>query len=323
MNISGQIKKISLTNLIYPAVILSVVAVFFIILPFRGAFRPMHLDNIWESQNNTYENEFVYTTVDNLYYTGYNVSRLFRQDYGYYYAMKDEKCIFVLIPTDTKPKENITDYKIYGRIIPSKNNNSYNRMISELAEDLNWSEAGLEKVSGTYIVSAAEYHPFIYLFTFLLLLAGLILAAYLIVVNMRHYKRPETYPLCPHTDSADRKRLIEKAEKELDDNFILNLNDLYLTEHFFIEFNKRKVIVLPLMRIVWGYRMGTINYKISHKVPKYNLFFTLKSGDTAVILNKSSEDTRLMLEAIRELNYGIILGYTDSKRKKAKELIKK
>lgn len=323
MNITSQIKKISLANLIYPGIILLVVAVFFIFLPFGNPFHPTRLENILDCQNKDYENTFVVATVDNLYYTGYNVSYLFGKDYGYYYVLENDKCIFVLIPTLDKPEEHIKDYTIYGRVAKITNSSSAHSMISGLADDLNWSIAGIRNISGNHIINNADYHPFLFLLVLILLLIGIVLSTYLIIINLMHYKEPSTYSLCPHTDASDRKRLIEKAENELNNNLILNLGDLYLTEHYFIELNKRKVIVLPLMRLVWGYRMGTLNYKIRHKIPRYNLFFTLTSGDVTVIVNKSSEDTRLMLEAIRELNYGIILGYTDSKRKKAKELIRK
>lgn len=323
MNITNQIKKISITNLIYPAIIVFVVAVFFITLPFGSVFSPTKLDSIWDSQKKDYEYNFVYTSIDNLYYTGYDVSRFLGSDYGYYYILKDEKCIFVLIPTGSKPKEHIKNYNIYGRVTPASDSSSFNKMLPNLAEDLNWSESGLRNISGQYIINNTDYHPLLFIFVFLILLIGVALAVYLVVMNIRHYNDTSTYHICPHTNPSDRKRLIEKAENELNNNLIINLGDLYLTEHFFIEFNRKKVIILPLMRIVWGYRMGTLNYKIRHKVPTYNLFFTLTSGDIAVITNKSSEETRLMLEAIRELNYGVILGYTDSKRKKAKELIKK
>lgn len=308
--------------MIYPAILLVTAILFLVLLPFQENFAPQKLESVWDYKSND-SSSYVYTTVDELYYSGYNISRAFSSDYGYYYTIKDNRCLFVLIPVSSTPEETLENYKIYGHIVNTSEKDTFKDMVAYLAEDLNWNERGLQEITADYLISNADYYPLLYFILFVLLMICTIFALYLIAIDFIHYRNPASYPVCPRMDSKDTKRLITKAEKELKENVILNLDDLYLTEHYFIEFNNNKVVILPLMRVVWGYRMGTLNYKLRHKIAQYNLFFTLKSGDVIVISNKSSEQTQQMLEAIRQMNLGIILGYTDTKRKKAKELMKK
>lgn len=322
LNINEQIKKVALKNMIFP-IILLVVAIFFLIfLPFRENFAPQKLESVWDYKSNS-NSSYIYTTVDELYYSGYNISRPFSSDYGYYYTLKDNRCLFVLIPVSSTPAETLNDYRLYGHVINTSAKDTFNHMITYLANDLNWNAQGIKEITADYLISNADYYPLLYFIFFILLLICTFFAICHITIGLIHYRNPASYPLCPHMDSKDKKRLILKAEQELAENIILNLEDLYLTEHYFIEFNNNKIVILPLMRIVWGYRMGTLNYKLHHKIAHYNLFFTLKSGEVIAISNKSSEQTQQMLEEMRSMNLGIILGYTDNKRKKAKALIKK
>lgn len=321
MNINEQIKKISIKNMLVPLITLAVAIFLLIFLPINETFAPQKLKSAWDY--NYEENSYVYTTVDELYYSGYNISRILSQDYGYYYTFKDNRCLFFLIPVSSTPEETLENYKLYGHAISTESSDTFNTMISSLAADLNWNETSLNEVTVNYIISNADYYPLLYFALFIILLLCIAFCVYFIVLSLVYYKNPATYPLCPHIDSANKKRLIAKADSELTNNVVINVGDLYLTEHYFIEYNSRRITIIPLMRIIWCYRMGTFSSGILKQVANYNLYFTLKTGDTVTVIKKSSEQTQQILAELRKMNLGIILGYTDSKRKKAKKLIKK
>lgn len=170
--------------MIYPSVILVVIVCLFIILPFSEIFTPDNLGNIWSNEKDIPNHNYVHTTVEELHYSGYNVSHFGKGEFGYYYTLKDNKCIFVLIPVSDTPEETLKDYDLYGKVINSDDSNSFDNLLESLASDLNWSTSGLKSVTYDFIISNADYHPIMYICLFLLLLIGVGIALYFIAANI-------------------------------------------------------------------------------------------------------------------------------------------
>ena len=71
-----------------------------------------------------------------LHYSGYNLIKFGNKKYGYYYALNDNQCVFVILPVGSTPKKTLTNYSFKGKVI--KPNSSYKEMLDAFSKDLNW-----------------------------------------------------------------------------------------------------------------------------------------------------------------------------------------
>ncbi|MGN0383204.1 MAG: hypothetical protein ACI4DS_02960 [Eubacterium sp.] len=318
--IQKHIRKASIFQIILPAIFIVAVAIIMSTIPFRQIFSPQQLYSIWDCEN-AYKNgnEYVTLTIDKMYYTGYDVLSNGNVSGSYYYCLSDDKCIFILANPSDDTKDILTDYTIKAKVIDG--NRIFNQLISNYSSDLNWNATGLNGVTADIVLSEPDYTPGIYIF--LLMAFILTLAAFVgyIAINILYVIKPAAYPICARRDIYDNSRLINRANAELSSTDILHVGTMYITKHFFIDLKYSRIIVIPLGRLAWAYRLGTKNIFHKHK-PHYSLYFTLKNGLRMEAHDKSPDDSNTIIRHLTSLDYNIICGYTEEKKQMVKAIIK-
>ncbi|MCR5836156.1 MAG: hypothetical protein K6G88_06610 [Lachnospiraceae bacterium] len=307
--------------MIGPILVIALSILAFVLLPFDNTFNSVSLNSIWECSSN-YSEKIVITKVDSLYYTGYSVSHTFNKTFGYYYAIDDDKCFFVLIPVNHTPAKSLTDYRLAGKVVHKSQVESYSPMIKNLASDLNWNIAGLYTYSPDYVICSNEYHPLFFLGASIILLAGIITSLIMIILLLSYIIVPESYNFCPGATKAEKLYALNHIATDKSENILFDDSHIILTDSYLFFDNSHKVLFFPLNYIIWAYRMGTTGKNIfKRNTPKFSLILTLRSGKTVTFPEFSGDSSHAFLSVLHSLHRGIILGYTDEKRDAAKQLV--
>ncbi len=316
INIFQNIKNLCKSKLVIPFIFIIVIFFLLIKCPFSDIFSPQKINNIYNIQS---DSSYLNVTVDKLYYTGYNLSPKIGKQYGYYYALKNNQCIFVLIPMEENLGNELTNYNFCAKVVsPDK---AYKNMLSAFSKDLNWSENGISKVSANFVLSCADYHPYFYLIFLIISLVILFKAILNFSRALIGFLKPEFYPVCSFFNKTSQKDIIIKAQNELlTDNYI-QINSMYITDNYFIDLGRSKISIIPLDKVVWCYRLGIISWKPKQKVPQYSINFTLINGQMITVSQKSSDEALELINSIRATEYNIIVGHSASKEKDVKYII--
>ena len=144
----------------------------------------------------------------------------------------------------------------------------------------------------------------------------------MIIESIVWYFNPGIYPICSFWGKEHQLEIIDEAQYELDHTTYIQINDMYITENYFIDNGPSKISVIPLMDIVWCYRLSGISMRLLQK-DKFSLNFTIRNGSVITINNKSSDESLELINAIKANDYDIIVGHSDAKKRMAKKRIKK
>ena len=143
INITGEIRNLSAKRLIIPTITFVLMILSLMIFPFFKVFNPEPISNIY---NVRLSDKYVKVTAKTLHYSGYNLIKFGNKKYGYYYALNDNQCVFVILPVGSTPKKTLTNYSFKGKVI--KPNSSYKEMLDAFSKDLNWDSQSLSKITG-------------------------------------------------------------------------------------------------------------------------------------------------------------------------------
>ncbi len=326
--IQDHIKHICKQRCIFPIVAIIILVALLFIVPFGKILRPEKVEGVFNVKPSQ---EFVEISTGKMKYTGYDVKNGFGKKYSYYYALKDGKCTFALISKkdidasikdlpDGSVKEEIKNVTFKAKV--TKNNSSYKKMISLFAKDLNWTEEGLKSISTGIVVSAADYHPYRYLFGFWLIIFLIALAVIRLVVAILGFKDPYRYPVCSYLSKEELHDLIDEAQEELDSENYLQINATYITENYFIDLDSSGTFVIPFKDIIWVYRLGKRGFDIKKQALTYTINFITRDGVIIKVTRKSSDEALAIMKSIKATEYEIITGHSDEKRQQIKEYIR-
>lgn len=318
INITDNIKNVCRRKILVPLITAIVAIVILIICPFATVFNPPRIDNVFAV---TKDHSFVNVSSDTLYYTGYNLTTYNGKTYGYYYTLKDNRCVFSLIPIEDSVEDKITNYHFLAKVTAP--NSSFKKMIQSFSTALNWTETGIKEVSETYILSNADYHPIGYVIFFWIVLIVLFISLKDLIFAISCLFNPYFYPVCSFLGKELQKALIDDAQCELDTGNYLQINNTYITENYFMDFDSKKISIIPLNEIVWCYRLGRVPLNPKIVDPVYSLHFTIISGVEITVRHKTSDEALETINSIRATGYPIIIGHSEGKRRKAKKIIQK
>lgn len=316
VNIISKIKTVCFNRLIIPLTVAVIMILIFIICPFISVFHPENVKDIYSVTN---DNDYVKVKADILYYTGYDLVTSGDADYGYYYGIKDGKSIFTIIPINNTPQKILKNYQFTAKVIyPNK---AYKKMLSAFTKDINWNTKSLEEVNSNIVLSNADYHPVFYIIFLWIVIVTFLICVKKIVSSICGITNPYMYPVCTFLGKEQQKLLIDEASFELSTENYIQINDMYITENFFIDLSKTKVSIIPLNEIIWCYRMGEFSFNPKDTSPEFTICFMLLSGSVVSAKHKSSDEALELINAIRATDYEIIIGHSEMKRREAKRIV--
>lgn len=326
--IQDHIKHICKKRCVFPIIVIAILVALLFVVPFGKILTPEKVNGVFNVKSNQ---EFVEVSTGKMKYTGYDVKNGFGKKYSYYYALKDDKCTFALISKkdidasikdlpDGSVKEEIDNVTFKAKVI--NDNSSYKKMLSLFAKDLNWTEEGLESISTGLVISAADYHPYRYMFGFWLIIFLIGVAIIRLVISIRGLINPYNYPVCSFLSKKESHDLIDEAQEELDSENYLQINATYITENYFIDLDSSGTFVIPFKDIIWVYRLGRRGFDIKKQALTYTINFITRDGVIIKVTRKSSDEALAIMKSIKATEYEIITGHSDEKRQQIREYIR-
>ncbi|MDE7311455.1 MAG: hypothetical protein K2N87_07560 [Eubacterium sp.] len=148
------------------------------------------------------------TTLTSLHFTGYTQTVFGYTNGYYYYTLQDNQYLFVLLAPDTceNGKPDIPKLQVRVRLI--RHFDQYDTLTQQLAEDLNWTTAGIRSQIPDYLLSEPGFHK---------LLSLLLLGCYFLsgAYALAHLLACAACLLFPELGQAVKKRRRTKANKML------------------------------------------------------------------------------------------------------------
>jgi hypothetical protein len=314
LQIHQKIKSVCLTSLRLPAVMIVLCLIVLLSLPFINIFHPSKIESIDKIDQNT---QCIDITVKKITYAGYDLVGVAGKQYGYYYSLDHGKCTFFLIPVSENPKKTLTDYRLKAKVI--EYDSAFDEMAESFAKDLNWDKDSMLQVTKPFIVSNEAYHPFFYMFLFWIILIVFLINAKRFIQSIVEYFSPTLYPVCSFLGKSVQQEILTEAQEELSEGTYIQINDMYITENYFVDFGKKSVSVIPLRDIIWCYRLGNFPLNPFNQNHNYSINFMIRNGSILSIANKTSDEALELINAIRATEYDIIIGHSDAKKKLAKK----
>ncbi len=266
--------------------------------------------------------EYVRTTLEDLYFTGYTRTIFGRTAGYYYYTMRGDECIIVLLTPKTSEEglPTIAEASFTGKITPGSG--GFSQLLSGLAADLNWTEAGIRsKVSG-YFLSEPGYNLPGNLLLFFVVFAtgGYALGCLVSFISCIFF--PLLSPPCQDLALFGHpKKLLEQAENELATLPQLATEDMFITEHFFIQTSTYGNAIVPIQEIIWIYKYSTLHkFFWYHFSISYTLHISANRHLYIRCPKNIKSDIDGIMDYLSEANHRILVGFSESNRLKVQKI---
>lgn len=266
--------------------------------------------------------EYVRTSLSDLNFTGYTQNFLGYVSGYYYYTMREDECIIVLLSPNTSEQglPTIEQADFNGKIIHGSK--SFDRLLTNLATDLNWTENGIRNKVSTYVLSEPDYNIVGNMFLYAVIFAtgGYALACLLLFILFIFF--PLLSPSCQDLALfGNPKKLLEQAEDELATLPQLATEDMFITEHFFIETSIYGNAIVPIDEIIWIYKYSTLHkFFWYHFSISYTLHISANRHLYIQCPKNIKSDIDGIIDYLSEANHNILVGFSEENRLKVQEI---
>lgn len=266
--------------------------------------------------------QYVSTTLSDLKFTGYTQSIFGHTNGYYYYTMRDEECIIVLLSPNTSVEglPSIEEVTIQGKI--SKGNENFDTLLSNLSTDLNWTENGIRNKVSSYYISEPGFNHVGNRILFAAIFITGIYALLCIVLSVVYMYFPVLSPACQDLALfGNPKRMLEQAEEELATLPQLATEDMFITEHFFIETSVYGNAIVPIDQIIWIYKYSTLHkFFWYHFSISYTLHISANKHLYIQCPKNIKSDIDGIIDYLSEANHDILVGFNEKNRLKVQEI---
>lgn len=314
--ISRSIAGFYRRRVLSPAIYLLILLGLFALSPARSMLYPMQVEgsfNLAELYQN--QTHYVHLTLSNLHFTGYT-----RQMFGlttgyYYYTVMDQKSYIVLLRPDTSSQglPQIDQVEVFAKII--KNPASLDRIKVHLTEDLG-EHAGLAGALSPYMVSEADARGILHRLLLIFIWLTGIYAGISLLLDLLYIFFPKlSAPVRRLGAYGDPWKLLDQAEEELATMPQLATEDIFITEHFFIETSVYGVAIVPISEIKWVYKYSTLHRILWHHFSiSYTLYIMTTHRQAIHCPKNAKSDIDGVIDYLSEANHDILVGFTERNR---------
>ncbi len=317
--ISKNIRAFYKRRLGAPILYICLLAVLWFIFPLPDIYSPVEID---ESQTieNVYKNGDEYVTVDlsNLTFTGYTSTR-FGSTNGYFYYGENENGIFIVLLSPSTCEEGLPSIdwiRVTSRIM--KGNASYQSLLARLAEELEWTEIGIQNQLPDYYFSEPDYNPTATTILFLIYFGTIFYALVCFLLYLVYIFFPFLAPACQNlVVFGNPKEQLEEAEEELATLPQLATEDMFITEHYFILTSHYGNAIVPIQEILWIYKYSTLHkFLWYHFSISYTLHISANKHLFIQCPKNMKSDLDGIIDYLSEANHNILVGFTEANRAK-------
>ena len=317
--ITDNIKKYHSRHIIAPILLLLLVIFLIMTAPFFSVFMPkdisLGVDSIEE-----YEKHHVSITSEKLYSTHYDVYSGNMQTGTFYYTFVDDKCLFVLLPismtnNNSPVLENIT---ISGKL--TTDSSLHASLMTTLAEDIKFGNAKLNELCYSAHLNVSGFSELIDMFFSLVCLLSIGFALYSIVIDIISMLNPVMSPPVQRLKRyGNPEELLKMADEELSTLPQLATEDMFITEHFFIEVSYYGITIVPIKEIIWLYKNSTLKKRFGiHMNISYTLHTTANKNFYVNCPKNIKSDIDGIIDYLAEANHDILVGFNEKNKRIAR-----
>ncbi|MBE5917225.1 MAG: hypothetical protein E7273_10340 [Pseudobutyrivibrio ruminis] len=322
--ITRSIKTYYKNKLYAPIIFLVILVVLAIVFPVGHLLVPQLYEEDQISLSEMYNSNKNYARFDlkNLYFTGYTSKWLDRTRGYYYYTMINSECVVVLLDPNTceQGAPTIEELNIKGEII--YDSVAARTLLGNLANDLNWNEDGILSTVSSYSISEPDATGFaaVAFQTFYIIFGIYSLAS--IVVYCLYIAFPVlSLPVQKTRAYGKPAEILAEAEEELATLPQLATEDMFITEHYFIETSSYGVAIVPIDSIIWIYKYSTMHKFLWHHFSiTYTLYITAGKRHYIKCPKNIKSDIDGIIDYLSEANHDILVGFSEENRLKVEEI---
>ena len=322
--ITKAIRSYFKNRLYAPIIYLVFLLALYILLPISQMMFPRTYDTENLSVQELYVDKEYYALFQfhDLHFTGYTSVWITGTRGYYYYTMVGEDCVVVLLDPVTCEQGNssIADLTVEGRII--HDSPSQRSLLKNLAADFGWPEDGVRSIISDYTISEPDATNFASRFLVALfyvtgifdLLCIIFYGLFIIFPKLS----PQVLRLNAYGHAWD---MFEHAEEELATLPQLATEDMFITEHYFIETSNYGVAIVPIDSIVWIYKYSTLHKLLWHHFAiSYTLHITTERRHYIKCPKNIKSDIDGIMDYLAEANHNILVGFSEENRVLVEEM---
>lgn len=320
--ISRSIQSVYRKKLIAPFISFVLLMILWFLLPFSELLFPKTLSAYSQIEDSARKGEpYIQMDFTDLYFTGYTNTLLGQTRGYYYYTIQDGQCMFVLLSGRTSEEglPFIAQARIRGKIL--NRGKGYQQLTEALAQDLDWTERGLKGKTSSYLVSEPAFLSPLSIFLLIFYFFMVIFVFAEIVKSILYIFFPVLSPPCRQLGRFGKAAaLLAEAEEELATLPQLATEDMFITEHYFIEIADSGIAVVPIREMVWIYKYSTL-HKIFwyHFNISYTLHITTSKHLHIQCPKNIKSDIDGIIDYLAEANHNILVGFNEENRRKVLE----
>ncbi len=312
-------------KIIVPILYLLVLLIFWFVTPIANMVMPVQTDESADlAQLYGNDTPYVQITLHDLYFTGYTKEWL-DSTIGYYYytTFEDSDTCVVVLLTPEESQQGISTVEnatIRAKIL--YNSDATTRLLENLATDLSWSVDGITATLSPYMLSQPDAtgfstNAFLTVYFLTGLYAFCYFVIYLIYILFPTISRPVQRLSC----YGNPRKILAHAEEELATLPQLATEDMFITEHYFIETSKYGVAIVPIREIVWIYKYSTLHKFLWHHFSiSYTLYITANKRQYIRCPKNIKSDIDGIMDYLSEANHNILVGFSEENRLKVEEI---
>ncbi len=322
--ITRSIKTYYKNRLYAPIIFLVILIVLAIIFPIGNMIFPNMYDEENTSLYELYNSNETYARFDlkNLYFTGYTSKWLDQTRGYYYYTMINSECVIVLLDPDTceQGTPTIEEVNIFGEIL--YDSDAARSLLSNLAGDLNWNEEGILSTVSSYTISEPDATgPALSVFKFCYIVFGIYSILWIGVSCLFMAFPVLSLPVQKTRAYGKPVEILAEAEEELATLPQLATEDMFITEHYFIETSSYGVAIVPIDAIIWIYKYSTMHKFLWHHFSiTYTLHITAGKRHYIKCPKNIKSDIDGIMDYLAEANHDILVGFSEENRLKVEEI---
>lgn len=316
--ISKNIKAFYRKRLFSPLIYLLVLALLWVLFSLGSILSPRTLSKD-EKLGDSYSRASTYVrgTFTDLTFSGYTHKNWLNKTTGYYYyGIRQEQCYLLLLSPDSCEEgiPQIDKITVRCQIIHGKQ--SYSKILSNLANDLNWTEEGIHKQMPAYFYSEPDYHWNAVFCFFIFYFGSMGYAVLCLILYLIYIAFPFLSPPCLDLAVFGRPRaLLDQAEEELATLPQLATEDMFITEHFFIVTSPYGNAIVPINEILWIYKHSTLHkFLWYHFSISYTLHITANNHFYIRCPKNIKSDIDGIMDYLAEANHDILVGFSEENR---------
>lgn len=306
-------------RIISPVIYLGILLFLFLVYPLKSLMFPTaiepgaDLEQLYHSHD-----RYISVQLQDLHYTGYTRRWLSGVSGYYYYTVIGDKSIIVLLAPDScdSGRKSIDSVHINGRIMSSSK--AQELLLVRLSDSMKWADSSLDQAVSSYMISEPDGSGILTILIRIVIWVTGIFSIASIIGYLMILRWPKlSLPVLRLAAFGNSGELLEQAEQELATVPQLATEDMFITEHFFIETSAYGVAIVPIQEILWVYKYSTMHRLLWQNLNiTYTLHITATHHQTIHCPRNTKSNIDGIMDYLAEANHNILVGFTENNRRK-------